>query len=143
MPSTRATFKDVPFEKAMNAIESFLVMIPVDPVDKDELTWQPDMRVVGSFLDAYGYTGIDMPVFEKFRYKFKFFPCIAPVRDTFINDLGIDIDNLIGNMLWGNGRVGKNGSLYLFAKHHIEMGYLEYGQNTVFERNAYGEWKKK
>lgn len=126
----------------MNAIESFLVMIPVDPVDKDELMWQPDMHVVGSFLDAYGYTGIDMPVFDEFRYVFKSFPCIAPVYDAFNQKLGINIDELIGPMLWGNGKVGKNESLYLYAIHHIEKGHVTYGQNTVFERNAYGEWKR-
>lgn len=70
------------------------------------------------------------------------FTCIAPVYDVFTNDLGMNIDEAIGPMLWGNGKVGKNESLYLFAKHHIEMGHLEYGQNTVFERNAYGEWKR-
>jgi len=82
-----------------------------------------------------------MPVLDQFRYVFETFPCIAPVHNACINDLGINIDNAIGPMLWGKGKVGNNGSLYLFAKHHIEMGHLPYGQNTVFERDDYGEWK--
>lgn len=83
-----------------------------------------------------------MPVFNKFRYIFKSFPCIAPVYDAFNQKLGIYIDELIGPMLWGNDKVGKNESLYLYTIHHAEKGHVTYGQNTVFERNAYGEWKR-
>ena len=43
-------------------------------------------------------------------------------------------------MLWGDDRVGENGSLYLYAKHHIEIERLAYGQNTIYERCANGEW---
>ncbi len=147
LPSTRVRFKDLPFEETREAIDDLVQMLEITEEHLEQLRLQPTMSDVSSFLRDNGYTGGQdvRPAFTKdgveydYSYYFVYYPCAAPLHHLLINRLKINYAGYVGSMLWGNGKIGKNGSMYRFAE-NFDKSRIHYGREIAYRRGNYGLW---